>query len=155
MNNNITTEDKALIVRLWNGGLSGEAIAKMLPYKPYIIKAQIREMKKDGVLDGKYGRTKEKTRAKVLELFNEGCSRKEIAQTLNLSEKTVCRAFVELGVKKKRPPHNYKKRTISERTQLIVYDISLGMCAKDIAIKHGVSRQYIHKLINKVKDYGN
>jgi DNA invertase Pin-like site-specific DNA recombinase len=146
----MTESEIKLVERLWESGKGVGEIARLLPYKEYIAKREIAELKRNGVLRGRSGKTKEKTWGKILQAYNGGKTNPyEIAEMLGLRVNTVNHVLSNLSLKRKRPRHNYANIEIGDKTKDILSEIKNGGVLSEIARKHGVSRQYVHKLKNK------
>lgn len=142
--------EKKIVIKLWNNGETISTIAKLLPYKEYIATKKIQELKKMNVLDGRSGKTKEKTTEKVLATYkNTTTNPYEIAEILDLSIRTVNGILCEAKLERVRPKHNYKKKEISYRTKLILNDLKSGVNPRKIAKKYDVSTQYVYQTRNR------
>lgn len=147
---NISEYDRKQIVELWEIGLSIERIIRTLPYPYRVAEAKIKELRKDGTLQD---RDKRKIlTGKLVNAWESGIKNKyELAEMFEVSPNTVKIYLHDAGVKKGRPPKNYKKMKCSERTTDIIKDIKSGeLTSVEIAKKYAVSRQYIHSMKNKV-----
>lgn len=146
----MTEQEKDLIIRLWESGLPTTDIVKLLPYKVGAVRREIAELRRNGVLKGRSGKTKEKTWGKILQAYKGGKTNPyEIAEMLGLRVNTVNHVLSNLSLKRKRPRHNYANIEIGDKTKDILSEIKNGGVLSEIARKHGVSRQYVHKLKNK------
>lgn len=147
----MTNEDRDLIVKLWDSGLPATSIINLLPYKKVEIKQEIANLRLQGVLKGRSGKTQQKTYAKMLQAFNDGItSPYEIADMLGLEVNTVSKALWEMGCKRKRPKHNYNKKKLCDKTAQILLEIERGdKPLTEIAKKYGVSKQRVHALKKK------
>ena len=145
----MTEQDRALIKRFWDSGLSGVAISRMFPCKSYLVRNEIAQMKKDGILDGNLGRTKEKTEKRFLELVEQGYTKEEIAEVLNLKPNTIRALYTRLHIKRPIEKKYKVGKKVHEKTQFIVYDIVKGQDIKAISNKYNVSRSYVYRLRKK------
>jgi DNA-binding CsgD family transcriptional regulator len=145
-----------LVKELWESGNTIRQIARLLPYKEYIAIKKIQELRRNGGLSEKGGRTYENTKAKILQLYNDGIKNcEQIGKILCLSKDYVRNILVAEKLNRKRPQHNYNKRkpvdisTLCDKTQKIVQELNNGKPIKDIAKSQNVSRQYVSALKNK------
>lgn len=150
-------QDKKLIIQFWESGLSIRKIVKLLPYKPYHILIAIKELRQNGTIGGKSGKSKEKTWEKVLQAYNNGTTNPhDIAEMFGLKVNTVNVILGNSQLGRKKPKHNYKQMEIGEKTRQIIMEIQSGKPLHEIAKAHGTSRQYVHKVKNKyVKEQQN
>lgn len=146
----MTESEIKLVERLWASGKGVGEIARLLPYKEYIAIREIRELKRNGVLKGRSGKSRANTQAKVLQAYNDGItSPYEIAEMFGLKVSTVNWILGNSKLDRKRPKHNYKQYPLCEKTQQIITEIKSGKPLHEIAKAHGTSRQYVHKIKNK------
>lgn len=149
----MTEQDINLIIRLWESGEPKCVIVKMLPYKPYHIEKKILELRQNGVLKGRSGKTSTKTHDKVLDAYNNGITNPyEIADMLGLSHHTIKEHLNKANLNRTRPKHNY---ITCDKTRLIRADLESGIKAREIAKKYGVSTQWVHFVKNKYKENEN
>lgn len=146
----MTEQDKNLIVRLWESGEPSTAIVRLLPYDTQTAKSMIMELRQNGVLKGRSGKTATKTWGKVLQAYNDGItSPYDLAEMFGLKVNTVNWILGNSKLDRKRPKHNYKQYPLCEKTQQIITEIQSGKPLHEIAKAHGTSRQYVHKIKNK------
>ena len=146
----MTESEIKLVERLWASGKGIGEIARLLPYKEYIAKREIAELKQKGVLKGRSGKTATKTWEKVLQAYNNGItSPYDLAEMFGLKVSTVNWILGTSKLDRKRPKHNYKQYPLCEKTQQIITEIQIGKPLHEIAKNHGTSRQYVHKIKNK------
>ena len=98
----------------------------------------------------------ELTRELIHTAYNNGETNPYVlAKTYHLSAYTVKDILVGLGLERKRPKKNYKKRNptniakLCEKTQAICADITAGATVKEIMARYGVTRQYVSLLKKK------
>lgn len=147
----MTESEKNLVIRLWDSGATIGEIVKLLPYKEYIAKEYIREMKSQGILVGRSGKSQAKTLAKAINLYNSGITNVcEIAELLGMKKRSVETIFRKGNFKRPRPKHNYRETNICDKSRAILDDIRQGeMSLSEIARKHNVNRQWVWQLKNK------
>jgi hypothetical protein len=146
----MTEQDKNLIIRLWESGKGAGEIARLLPYKEYIAKREIAELKRNGVLNGRSGKTQEKTQAKVLQAYNDGItSPYEIAEMLDMDYRYVNIILSNAKLGRERPKRNYKQRKVCENTQAIITALRSGKRVREICAEFGVSTQYVYQVKDK------
>lgn len=146
----MTESEIKLVERLWASGKGVGEIARLLPYKEYISIREIRELKRNGVLKGRSGKSQANTQAKVLQAYNDGItSPYDLAEMFGLKVSTVNWILGNSKLDRKRPKHNYKQYPLCEKTQQIITEIQSGKPLHEIAKAHGTSRQYVHKIKNK------
>lgn len=153
----MSEQDKNLIVRLWESGEPSTSIVRLLPYDTQTAKSMITELRQNGVLKGRSGKTATKTWEKVLRAYNDGItSPYDLAEMFGLKVSTVNWILGNSKLNRKRPKHNYKQYPLCEKTQQIITEIQSGKALHEIAKAHGTSRQYVHKVKNKyVKEQQN
>jgi hypothetical protein len=96
----LTESEIKLVERLWASGKGVGEIARLLPYKEYIAKREIAELKRNGVLKGKSGKSQANTQARVLQAYNDGItSPYEIAEMLDEPVTTIKSRFTS-GIEK-------------------------------------------------------
>lgn len=111
----MTEQDKNLIIRLWESGEPKSSIVQHLPYKPYQAKLMIEELKKNGTLQGRSGKTAEKTWEKVLRAYNDGTTNPyDLAEMFRLKVGTVNWILGNSQLNRKKPKHNYNPFPLSE-----------------------------------------
>lgn len=146
----MTESEIKLVERLWASGKGVGEIARLLPYKEYIAKREIAELKKKGVLKGKSGKSQAITQARVLQAYNDGItSPYEIAESCGVCVGYVYNVLSQAKVKIQRPKRNYKQRKLCENTQAIITALRNGKRVRKICTEFGVSTQYVYEVKNK------
>ena len=146
----MTEQDKNLIIRLWESGETKSSIVQLLPYKPYQARLMIEELKKNGTLQGRSGKSEKKTWNKVLQAYNDGKTNPyDIAKMFGLKVGTVNNILSNSRLNRKKPEHNYNQFPLTEKTKQIITEIQSGKSLSEIAREYNISRQYIHKIKNK------
>lgn len=146
----MTESEIKLVERLWASGKGVGEIARLLPYKEYIAKREIAELKKKGVLKGRSGKSQANTQARVLQAYNDGItSPYEIAELCGVSVGYIRKVLSQAKVKVGRPKHNYKQSKLCENTQAIITALKSGKRVREICDEFGVSKQYVHEVKNK------
>ena len=84
----MTESEIKLVERLWASGKGVGEIARLLPYKEYIAKREIAELKKKGVLKGKSGKSQANTQA-IIERLKSGKRVREICIEFGVSTQYV------------------------------------------------------------------
>lgn len=139
--------DKQVIKRLWDSGYSISTIVRMIPRKPKEAHKLIAEMRESGEIEGRSGKSAEKTSRRVLSLYQKGItSPYEIADNLNLSPKTVKRILCELKLNRKRPHKNYNQMKLCDKTHELLMEMRSGATIKELSVKNNVSTQYLYKI---------
>lgn len=153
----MTESEIKLVERLWASGKGVGEIARLLPYKEYIAKREIAELKRNGVLKGKSGKSQANTQAKVLQAYNDGItSRYEIAEMVGVKPEYVNMILSNAKLGRKRPTRNYKQREVCENTQAIITALRNGKRVREICAEFGVSTQYVYQVKTKfVKEFIN
>lgn len=153
----MTESETKLVIRLWESGKGIGEIARLLPYKEYIAKKEIAELKRNGVLKGKSGKSQANTQAKVLQAYNDGITNPyEIAETLEIDMRYVNNILCSAKLGRVRPKRNYKQRKVCENTQAIIEQLKSGKRVREICAEFGVSTQYVYQVKNKfVKEQQN
>lgn len=146
----MTESEIKLGERLWASGKGVGEIARLLPYKEYIARQEIRELKRNGVLKGKSGKSRANTQARVLQAYNDGItSPYEIAELCGVGMGYIRNVLSQAKVKIQRQKHNYKQRKLCENTQAIITALRSGKRVREICTEFGVSTQYIYEVKNK------
>ena len=153
----MTENEIKLVERLWANGKGVGEIARLLPYKEYIAKREIAELKRNGVLKGRSGKSQAITQEKVLQAFNDGItSPYEIAELCGVCVGHIRNVLSRAKVKIQRPKRNYKQRKVCENTQAIIDRLKSGKRVREICTEFGVSTQYVYEVKNKfVKEQQN
>ena len=153
----MTESEIKLVERLWASGKGVGEIARLLPYKEYIAKREIAELKKKGVLKGRSGKSRANTQERILQAINDGItSPYEIAELCGVCRRYVYNVLSQAKVKVGRPKHNYKQRKLCENTQAIITALRNGKRVREICAEFGVSTQYVYEVKNKfVKENKN
>jgi hypothetical protein len=153
----MTESEIKLVERLWASGKGVGEIARLLPYKEYIAKKEIRELKQNGVLNGRSGKSQANTQARVLQAYNDGItSPYEIAEVLEMDIRYVNKILSNAKLGRVRPKRNYKQRKLCENTQSIITALKSGKRVREICAEFGVSTQYVYQVKNKfVKEQQN
>lgn len=146
----MTEQDKNLIIRLWESGEPSSSIVRLLPYDAQTAKSMIMELRQNGVLKGRSGKTATKTWEKVLRAYNDGItSPYDLAEMFLLKVSTVNNILGSSGLKRQRPKHNYKQRKVCENTKAIITALKSGKRVREICEDFGVSKQYVYEVKNK------
>ena len=146
----MTESEIKLVERLWANGKGVGEIARLLPYKEYIAKREIRELKRNGVLKGKSGKSQANTQARVLQAYNDGITNPyEIAELCGVGVGYIRNVLSQATVKIQRPKRNYKQRKLCENTQAIIDRLKSGKKVREICDDFGVSTQYVYQVKNK------
>ena len=153
----MTESEIKLVERLWSSGKGVGEIARLLPYKEYIAKREIAELKKKGVLKGKSGKSQANTQERILQAINDGItSPYEIAELCGVCGGYVYNVLSQAKVKIQRPKRNYKQRKLCENTQAIITALRSGKRVREICAEFGVSTQYVYQVKNKfIKEQQN
>jgi transposase-like protein len=122
----------------------------MLPMTEKEFRKVITELKANGELP-KVDRTV--TKDKIARAISEGMtSSVELCETFGITEKTLKTYKSQLGIKTGRPKRNYRH---CERTNAIIEDLKEGeLTTAEIARKHGIKWQSVHKLRRKLDEDG-
>ena len=146
----MTESEIKLVERLWARGKGVGEIARLLPYKEYIAKREIAELKKKGVLKGKSGKSQANTQAKVLQAYNDGItSPYEISEMFDIDCRYVNIILSNAKLGRERPKRNYKQRKVCENTQAIITALRNGNRVREVCAEFGVSTQYVYQVKNK------
>lgn len=153
----MTESEIKLVERLWASGKGIGEIARLLPYKEYIAKREIAELKRNGVLKGKSGKSQANTQAKVLQAYNDGItSPYEIAEMFNMDIRYVNNILSNAKLGRTRPKRNYKQRKVCDNTKAIIEQLKSGKRVREICAEFGVSTQYVYQVKDKfVKEQEN
>ena len=154
----MTESEKNLVVKLWAENKSISYIVSLLPYRPYVAKTQIKKMIEEGALQNRVFRSKAESVKMVASVYkNKTSNIYEIAKELNLTVGYVSELVRLAGIKRKRPPKNYKKRKktelndLSNKSQEIILELKSGKSARLIAKEKDVSVQWVHETKKRYK----
>lgn len=139
----MTDRELELVKQMWSQGYSATQIARVLPYKEYLTKAEIRRLKNEGVLpprDVKAIRV-----ASVLAEFEKNKNLREIADKLGIEYSYVLRILHDERVKHPKVM-NFTKAPPSQRKLQIIEDLKRGMLLSEVAKKYGISRQRVFQI---------
>ena len=146
----MTESEIKLVERLWASGKGVGEIARLLPYKEYIAKREIAELKRNGVLNGRSGKSRANTQARVLQAYNDGITNPyETAEMLGIDCRYVNIILSNAKLGRQRPKRNYKQRKVCENTQAIITALRSGKRVREICAEFGVSTQYVYQVKNK------
>lgn len=153
----MTESEIKLVERLWESGKGVGEIARLLPYKEYMAIREIRELKRNGVLKGRSGKSRVNTQERVLQAINDGItSPYVIAKLCGVCVGYVYNVLSQAKVKIQRQKLNYKQRKLCENTQAIITALKGGKKVREICAEFGVSTQYVYQVKNKfVKEQQN
>lgn len=89
---------------------------------------------------------------KLLSLYLQGITNPyELAQKTGYAIGSVSSVLYHLGIKRKRPKKNYKKKERNTMAKAILFELlNAEKSASQIAREYGVSRQYVSELKIKV-----
>lgn len=146
----MTESERNQIIGLFKSGMPITQIGRMLPMTASEFRKAITELKANGELP-KVDRTV--TKDKIARAISEGMtSTVELCETFGITEKTLKTYKSQLGIKTGRPKRNYRH---CPRTLAIIEDLKDGeMTTAEIARKHQVKWQSVHKIRRKLEDDG-
>jgi transposase-like protein len=138
------------IITLFKSGMPITQIGRMLPMTEGEFRKAITELKANGDLP-KVDRTL--TKDKIARAIADGMtSTVELCETFGITEKTLKSYKCQMGIKTGRPKRNYRH---CPRTLAIIEDLKEGkMTTAQIARKHQVKWQYVHKIRRKLEEDG-
>lgn len=145
---NITEQDKAILIEMWNNRVSVERISQLLPYKANTVRNIIQELLKDGILN-RANRVKT-LRDRITDMYLSGVTdMDELAEMFETSKNYVSNCLRDNKINHKRKTV-YKKRKpnerIDERTQAIIDELKKGKSQTEIAKKFNVTRQWVFSI---------
>lgn len=141
---------KGLIINLCDAGQTKEEIAKMLPFDRNESLKVIEELVENGIIVFGKKRSKERTKRIFLNAYYGGEKNlHEIAKEYGYSYNYVRILLLEEKIRRKRPPHNYNKTRLSDKTNDILECLKMGQNSKEIQEKYKVTRQYVSYVKNK------
>ena len=146
----MTESERNQITTLFKTGMPITQIGRMLAMTPSEFRKAITELKANGELP-KVDRTV--TKDKIAKAIAEGMtSTVELCETFGITEKTLKTYKCQMGIKTGRPKRNYRH---SPRTLAIYEDLKEGkLTTAEIARKHQVKWQSVHKLRRKLEEDG-
>lgn len=146
----MTESERNQIIALFRSGMPITQIGRMLPMTEGEFRKAITELKANGDLP-KVDRTV--TKDKIARAIAEGMtSTVELCETFGITEKTLKTYKSQLGIKTGRPKRNYRH---CPRTLAIIEDLKEGnLTTAEIARKHGIKWQSVHKLRRKLEEDG-
>lgn len=146
----MTEQEIKLIKVLWESGKGVGEIARLLPYKEYIGKRQIQEMKRNGILQGRSGKSQANIQGRVLKAYQGGITNPyEIAEVLQMDVRYVNGILTKAKLNRQRPKHNYRQRKLCANTQAIITALRSGKRVREICDEFGVSSQYVYQVKDK------
>lgn len=146
----MTESERNQIITLFKSGMPITQIGRMLPMTEGEFRKAITELKASGELP-KVDRTV--TKDKIARAIADGMtSTVELCETFGISEKTLKTYKSQLGIKTGRPKRNYRH---CPRTLAIIEDLKEGnLKIAEIARKHGIKWQSVHKIRRKLEEDG-
>ena len=138
----MTEKEIEQVKEMWSQGCSMVQISRVLPYKEYLALAEIRTLKKQGVLPVR--NVQQIMAERVFKEYEETKDIGEIAKRLGLSKRYVENIFYYNG--------KYHPRLPNEKRQQIIADLKAKKSQSEIARNHGVSRQYIYQIKEQLKN---
>ena len=128
------------VKKMWEQGFTATQISRVLPYKEYVTKAEIRQLKKEGILPP-HSITEIRNKT-ICKEFEKNKNLREISEKFGVSIWLVRNVLGRCGVKHPR----IMNFTPNEKKEQIIEDLENGMTMSEIAKNHGVSRQYVHQI---------
>ena len=146
----MTESERNQIITLFKSGMPISQIGRLMEMTPREFRKAITELKANGDLP-KVDRTV--TKDKVAKAIAEGMtSTVELCETFGITEKTLKTYKCQMGIKTGRPKRNYRH---CPRTLVIIEDLKEGeMTTAEIARKHGIKWQSVHKIRRKLEADG-
>jgi transposase-like protein len=146
----MTESERNQIITLFKSGMPIAQIERMMPMRKEEFRKAVAELKADGELS-KVDRIS--TKEKIAEAIANGTtSTVELCETYGITEGTLKVYKSQLGIKTGRPKRNYRH---SPRTLSIIEDLKDGnLKIAEIARKHGVKWQSVHKIRKKLEEDG-
>ena len=146
----MTESERNQIITLFKTGMPITQIGRMLPMTEGEFRKAITELKANGDLP-KVDRTV--TKDKIARAIADGMtSTVELCETFGISEGTLKSYKSQMGIKTGRPRRNYRH---CPRTLAIIEDLKEGkLTTAEIARKHGIKWQSVHKLRRKLEEDG-
>lgn len=127
---------------MWLQGCSMVQISRLLPYKEYLALAEIRTLKKQGILPPR--NVQQIIADRVFKEYEETKDIGEIADRLGISKRYIENIFYHNG--------KYHPKLPSKKKQEIIADLKAKKSQSEIARNHGVSRQYIYQIKEQLKN---
>ena len=146
----MTESERTQIIGLFKSGMPISQIGRMMPMTEREFRKAITELKASGDLLKVERST---TKDKIAKAIAEGMtSTVELCETFGIAEKTLKTYKSQLGIKTGRPKRNYRH---CERTNAISEDLKEGkLTTAEIARKHGIKWQSVHKIRRKLEADG-
>lgn len=146
----MTESERNQIITRFRAGMPISQIGRLMEMTKSEFNKAIAELKANGELP-KVDRTV--TKDKIARAIAEGMtSTVELCETFGISEGTLKTYKSQLGIKTGRPKRNYHH---CPRTLAIIDDLKEGeLTTAEIARKHGIKWQSVHKLRRKLEDDG-
>ena len=147
-------KEKKQILAMWEEGMSINAIVRLLPYKQYVAREKIKQLRESGYLQGDVHRKRAKTIERILTAYNEGnmCV-KELSKMCGVSMTTIRKALANNGIRIKRAKTRQKgiiHKKLCKRTADIVNALKNGKTMSQTANEFNVSKQYVHQVKTKI-----
>lgn len=146
----MTEIERKQIIDSFKSGMPMSQIGRMLPMTEGEFRRAITELKANGDLP-KVDRST--TKDKIARAIADGMtSTVELCETFGITAKTLKSYKSQMGIKTGRPKRNYRH---SPRTLAIIEDLKEGkLTTAEIARKHGIKWQSVHKLRRKLEEDG-
>ena len=146
----MTESERNQIITLFKTGMPITQIGRMMSMTAKEFRKAITELKANGELP-KVDRST--TNDKIAKAIAEGMtSTVELCETYGITEKTLKTYKCQMGIKTGRPKRNYRH---CPRTLAIIEDLKEGkLTTAEIARKHQVKWQSVHKLRRKLEEDG-
>ena len=127
---------------MWSQGCSMVQISRVLPYKEYLALAEIRSLKKQGVLPPR--NVQQIMAERVFKEYEETKDIGEIADRLGISKRYIENIFYNNG--------KYHPKLPNKKRQQIIAELRAKKSQSEIARNHNVSRQYIYQIKEQLKN---
>lgn len=146
----MTEQEKQEIKKLWEQGMPATQIARLLPYKNYVTIRAITELKKTGFLrPRKVSEIRDKT---IVQEFQRNRNLRKIADKYGIGLRYVQQILLRNGIHHKKTM-NYTEP--NKKRRLIEKDLINKLPQTQIAKKHGVSRQYVWQIKERLDEKSN
>lgn len=142
--------EKNKIIALYISGMPLTQIHRLMPMTTREFNSAICELRDNGDIPKE---TRNSTKKKIAEAIANGVtSSVELCETYGITPKTLKTYKCQMGIKTGRPKRNYRH---CPRTLAIIDDLKEGeLKIAEIARKHGIKWQSVHKIRRKLEEDG-
>ena len=144
----MTEREKQDLKTMWEQGVPISQIVRLFPYKEYLVRGEIKSLKKSGFLPARDAFVA--VSEGVTSQYIDGMDARQIANDHGCSVRKIYYILEKNGVNRKKT-QNFVKGKCAEKTEAIKEAIKCKKSLSEIARDFGVSRQYVHQIKQKME----